>query len=416
MKIQIIDNRQIFNSETDSNEILVSHYSSFHALDAFDVTVIDLQDSGLWCSSHADSNVLLCRQDLESVASAINASRKSKILVLLPQNSIYQSGWVSPYSGRKGYRQKQNLKDMIPLLQKKMLKGILPDDISLVAGKSTTRVKDYYLEADFSLLVDERIDHEIKLISDAESCTAFSFAGKAYSTIEVTNSHELKALLCEIFPEEQTPFIAPEWLKSISFLNQDEVESSIDDLRSKIAQLEEQKNEQIAVLDDYERKKSILCTKGQDLQDIVVSILQEMLNDEEEFADVNEEDYRFETENMVFVFEVKGSKGGLTRKNLSDTDGHVQITKDELETVQDAREVKGCLIFAEQIDTNLSERDDYPEKQLILAKQYRLALIPTSVLLVLYEHFCKGMLDAERFLQMIVESEGLVVFDSLSNE
>lgn len=69
-----------------------------------------------------------------------------------------------------------------------------------------------------------------------------------------------------------------------------------------------------------------------------------------DFEDVREEDFRYETADCVFIFEIKRSIKGLKREHVSKAEDHVQICADMLEEKESKQRVKGILVFSSQID------------------------------------------------------------------
>ena len=143
-------------------------------------------------------------------------------------------------------------------------------------------------------------------------------------------------------------------------------------------------------------------------------MLAKILDVSSDFEDAREEDFRYETDDCVYVFEIKGSVKGLKREQVSKTEDHVQICADKLEEMCSSQRVKGILIFSSQIEVPPSEKDSYPQKQLEIAARYGVAVMSAETLLRYYEASERGNLGPYDFIEILDSSSGFVEPPSFS--
>lgn len=114
------------NEEFTGNNVIINSIHDARSLDDFEINVIDLKDQQLW-KSRSDTQVTINTiEDLKSLSLMIQHSDKSKIIILFPQNSIYQYDYWS-----ETYREGKELKNMTSELM-----GIISTLVKWVKGDS----------------------------------------------------------------------------------------------------------------------------------------------------------------------------------------------------------------------------------------------------------------------------------------
>lgn len=98
MKTQLLVYRQRDCGFTETNDLTIKEFSKASAFDAFELTVIDLQDEQLWKSDYNNDKLLYDHADISSIREMMLLSKNSKCIVLLPQNCIYSHGYGRDYS------------------------------------------------------------------------------------------------------------------------------------------------------------------------------------------------------------------------------------------------------------------------------------------------------------------------------
>lgn len=98
MKTQLLVYRLRDCGFTETADLTIKEFSKASAFDAFELTVIDLQDEQLWKSDFNNDKLLFDHADISSIRQMMHQSKKSKCIVLLPQNCIYLHGYGRDYS------------------------------------------------------------------------------------------------------------------------------------------------------------------------------------------------------------------------------------------------------------------------------------------------------------------------------
>lgn len=412
MNIQILCYNSTDCVIKNAPDITVSSFTKPAAFDAFDLTVINLQQSDLWRNTRNSCSTLSSSADMDTISQMMSESSSSKMLILLPQNYsfLYNYSNGSRYSG-SGYRSRRPLKDIIDSLSGELLRPLLGLSLPLAFGLSTTQVAGREFSSDFHLQRTATCDYPTLTTSIAGDSTSFQISERLYATTLLAEDNDALLKLCDalsILPDEQEEL--PEWLNDVSYLDEKDLRSRRADITSKISRLEKERNAIDDKLNAYREKKSILCIKDSALEDCVRGMLSEILRVPNDFEDTKEEDFRYETEDAVYLFEIKGSVGGLKRQHVSKTNDHVQICSDDLEDSGQTKRVKGTLVFSSQINNPPISKDPYPQHQLTLAEREEIGILPAETLLRCYEASVQGSLSPDEFISLIGSSSGQIVY------
>ena len=84
MKLQIICNSRNINA--DGYEVVYSDLNNPSTFDSFNVNIIDLQNNNLWLNDGTNGRSINCIDDFKSLQILIEATKKSNIIIALPQN------------------------------------------------------------------------------------------------------------------------------------------------------------------------------------------------------------------------------------------------------------------------------------------------------------------------------------------
>lgn len=406
MKIQVLDESDRLSDGKDG--ITVRPFAKLEAFDAYDVTVISFQGKEIWENSLNNTHTVEAKNDIQTVYTAMKQAQKCKTVILFPQNEVYKYKSEYDYGKRVyQYTKTMQLKDMLPDVQEGILGHFFNKSMSLVFGKSATNILGAEFASDFYFKLAPDAGLSSRANSNAAGLTIVNSEDRDYySTLLVDSNEKISILLNFLFrsPQEKE---YPEWLESVTFLNEEVLSADLQKWeKQREAALHEisEINKELEAITEF---KSILCTKGLDLETKVREMLQEMLEDNSEYVDKKEEDYTFANESIVFVFEIKGSDGGLRRGHVSKTNDHVQIMYDKLEDAGEDKEAKGILIFSDNIMSDPSSRDEYPEKQVTLAERDNILIIPASIFLKMYEAHRRGELSFESFIDILTNQTGL---------
>lgn len=412
-RVQILGNIKEF-SDLDST-YAVHPYSELEAFDAYDLTIIDFQDSNIWRNQKRSTQSINESNDLRSITTAMDRSQNCKIAVLYPQNYVFQYEWEYISNGKYGYKKKCSLKDMLVNVKDDILYNFFPEYVNLVFGKSVTKIDDIDFLSDFH--IDSGTNQRLRTLccSEAKGATVVALDDAHFFTTLDINANNLESFVKMILGKEEEAEL-PWWLDEITYLDEMELRQ---DLERKIA-LKQQVLEDIsslqANLESYKDVKSIVCIKDRALELKIRSMLQEMLGDESDYEDTKKEDYSISHEEVEYIFEIKGATGGLKRQHLSRTNDHVQIKLDSFEEAGLEKKVKGVLIFSDNIEKNPQERDKYPETQVKLADRDELLVIPTTAFLRIYEDYKRGEMDTNKFFDLIDKHTGLLNYPPIKSD
>lgn len=89
MKTQLLVFRQRDCGFTETRDLTIKEFGKASAFDAFELTVIDLQDEHLWKSDCNNDNLINDHADISSIGQMLLQSNKCKCIVLFPQNCMY---------------------------------------------------------------------------------------------------------------------------------------------------------------------------------------------------------------------------------------------------------------------------------------------------------------------------------------
>ena len=106
-RVQIISNSGA--KAINENTVTYSKLNSPKALDDYDINIIDLRDDYLWENDENSEKAINKSNDFRSISKMINNSKRTKVVVMLPQNVYFK---YYRYSTGK-YRYTIPLKDMI---------------------------------------------------------------------------------------------------------------------------------------------------------------------------------------------------------------------------------------------------------------------------------------------------------------
>lgn len=414
MKTQLLVYRLRDCGFTETGDLTIKEFSKANAFDAFELTVIDLQDERLWQSDCDNDKLLNDHADISSIGQMLLQSNKCKCIVMFPQNCMYS--YCYEYDRQihaNRYKHKMPLKDFIKDFACSPIGELLPLPLHICFGESKTRLFDRELHSDFSFSTPILPPVYSILESEASTVSAVRLSeALAATTLCVNDNDDLLAVVDAIFPTETQPSRTPDWLEEVVFHDETTRRARMKAIDNQIALLSEEKKGIEEVLSDYRDIKSVLCSKDFELESKARHLLAEIAEVDEGFVDNKEEDFNFSYDDTLFLIEIKGSNGGLRRQHVSKTYDHVQIKMDEMEAEGNSRKIKGVLVFASQIEVRPKERDEFPEKQLSIAQRTEIAVLSTETLLRCYEAYVEGRLTSIAFKEALCQTSGLVSLDA----
>lgn len=413
MKTQILVYKKPNCGFTETSDLTIREFGKALAFDAFDLTVIDLQDKYLWKSDYTNDKILQDHADISSIRQMMLQSNKAKCIVVLPQNySFLYSYGYNLETHSEGYKKKKPLKDFIKDFAVSPIGELFSFSLRICFGKSITLVSNKELHSDFSFSMPITSPLKPLLTSNASTISTVLISETlAATTLEINTNEDLSAVIDAIFPAVVQSVLIPDWLDEVEYHDETAQRARIKEIDEEMALLDKEKKEIEGVLSNYQDIKSVLCSKDFELEKMTRHLLAKIVEVDEDFEDCKEEDFRFSYNNTLYLIEIKGSKGGLKRQHISKTYNHVQIKADAMEDEGSTSKLKGVLIFASQIELKPEERDPFPETQITIARKNDIAVLSTETLLRCYEAYIEKRLTSTSFKETLSQTSGLVSLD-----
>ncbi len=426
MKVQVITNNSLRWVEKnrisnphwlESQNLKFSSLSDPQSLDEFGINLIDLSSENLWYYNSDSSDDINDIKDIAHISRMVAMKKKCIVIYILPKNMSYH---YIKYNGN--YLKKEKLKNL-PDLIKNVCNSATPKDNHiqkrLVYENTTTRIgeQEYRASFFFDELLEELSDRPDFLWAKpltksqcSEKPTTISFGNDIYhTTLDVLETKDkLDNFLNHLFPNKSIEEI-PEWAKEIKILNDKKLLETIEDNERKIDEL----NNNITVaknkLQENERIKSILYSNGEQLVEVVFSILKEILScNLDDFVDEKKEDFIIQKEKYTIIGEIKGITSNIKNEHISQTDVHYQGYMDKIQEEEKKENVYQVLIINPLRNKSLNEREPVHETQINLAKRNKCLIIETKTLLRLYEKFVAGEISVEDCEKLFTEKQGLL--------
>lgn len=413
MKTQILVYKKPNCGFTETSDLTIREFGKVLAFDAFDLTVIDLQDKYLWKSDYTNDKILQDHADISSIRQMMLQSNKAKCIVVLPQNySFLYSYGYNLETHSEGYKKKKPLKDFIKDFAVSPIGELFSFSLRICFGKSITLVSNKELHSDFSFSMPIASPLKPLLTSNASTISTVLISETlAATTLEINTNEDLSAVIDAIFPAVVQSVLIPDWLDEVEYHDETAQRARIKEIDEEMALLDKEKKEIEGVLSNYQDIKSVLCSKDFELEKMTRHLLAKIVEVDEDFEDCKEEDFRFSYNDTLYLIEIKGSKGGLKRQHISKTYDHVQIKADAMEDEGSISKLKGVLIFASQIELKPEERDPFPETQITIARKNDIAVLSTETLLRCYEAYIEKRLTTTSFKETLSQTSGLVSLD-----
>lgn len=413
MKTQILVYKKPNCGFTETSDLTIREFGKALAFDAFDLTVIDLQDKYLWKSDYTNDKILQDHAEISSIRQMMLQSNKAKCIIVLPQNySFLYSYGYNLETHSEGYKKKKPLKDFIKDFAVSPIGELFSFSLRICFGKSITLVSNKELHSDFSFSMPITSPLKPLLTSNASTISTVLISETlAATTLEINTNEDLSAVIDAIFPAVVQSVLIPDWLDEVEYHDETAQRARIKEIDEEMALLDKEKKEIEGVLSNYQDIKSVLCSKDFELEKMTRHLLAKIVEVDEDFEDCKEEDFRFSYNDTLYLIEIKGSKGGLKRQHISKTYDHVQIKADAMEDEGSTSKLKGVLIFASQIELKPEERDPFPETQITIARKNDIAVLSTETLLRCYEAYIEKRLTSTSFKETLSQTSGLVSLD-----
>lgn len=406
MKIQFIsyDGEEIYQTK---ETIICNSFNNAKSFDEFDINIISLQNEQIWRNEGTSNTHVDCFNDLISLNTQIHNSKKSYIIILLPQNYYFK--YYKKPSGN-GYYHVEQLKDLIlywaqVLLTNSLFHGLF-NGTNIKYDNSTTVISDRNIESTFSFIPG----YEIVTKSTGNQVTTIRLHNRIYLTGLRFKSEgfDLDGFL-EVIGLVENKVEIPDWLEDYKFFNDDELLDSLKNeeerLRTVSKIIENIKNQ----LNENMSYKVALISSGDELVSIVFDILQEILScDLSDFEDKKNEDFLIQKTDVTFIGEIKGITSNVKSEHVSQLDVHYQGYLDKLQETNSEENVKALLIINPFRNKPIDVRDEIHINQINLAERNGSLIITANVLLNLFEKYKQNEINSDSIVNLLKEKTGLL--------
>lgn len=386
----------------DKNGIQQNSIHDIQALDEFDINVIDLSAKTLWQCDGNGRQTINSISDFKSISEMISSSEKSRIVIIYPQNGDFR---YKEY----GVQRSEELKNMLDEVSEKILIKLFRPLASIKIAYENTRTQLRTNEVAASFYF-KNMKNVLLKSARSNKATVVSMNNIILSTLFIDNFEKLIDLLSELglLNDKQEK---PDWFSEIKMLDDNLQEEIIKESKEKI-DMEQKKIAQAQVtIQSNNRLKSILYTTGDELVEVIFEIFQEILEcDLSEFVDLKKEDLLIETEEVIFIGEIKGVASNVKSTNITQVDTHFY---DYLETHDevDENKLKALLIINHQRNKAVSDREPIMGQQINLAKRNNSLIIETNTLLKVLELYRNNIVTKEQIISVFKENAGLLIID-----
>lgn len=394
-----------------NDKIDITDFNKLGALDNYKINVIDLSSSQIWANkgTRDEKPSLNSKMSLDffSIKEMIKNSKKSKIIICLPQNINYH--WK--YFDNNKIMQ---LKDMIGtftqiLYQLIPLEGlnIVYENCDSIIGNESVNASFYFNNCQFDNLTFSK---------DSEKITTIVSKNIFVTTLNIvqrTNSNLLDLYLKELgLIKDEVEY--PDWVYKYSF-NDDEIQNNnIEQAKEQIKLQEQIIQKANQKIQQNLRYKSILYNNSTALVDVIFEILEYIFDISlADFNDKQKEDFLFIKDGMTFIGEIKGVTSNVKYEHISQLEVHYSKYLDELQEKNKTEQIKKILIMNYERTKDIMIRDDINKMQIDLANKNETLIIDTKSLLTIYEKILQGELKKSNVINYIKNNSGLIELDKI---
>lgn len=398
-------------SEYSDKLYKISKLGEIQALDDFEICVIDLSNKYIWRYDELSPTNVNCYKDLLTIKEAIINSNISKVVIVLPQNEefyYYKTYKNNGYVLDKSIQLKDNKDNLIKIINNNLFRLEM---VGISFEKTKTSIANKNIDADFNFINYKGEQFEVLTFSQNSNKVTTINKDKIYiTTLKILDDNEkLKLFIEKYCKDKQEKQKVPDWVNDINFFNDEKLRK---DKGNNLTQINEIKQRNIRIDKELEKNleyKSILYTNGNELVQVVMSILDELLDyDSSEFVDEKREDFLIKKEDITFIGEIKGVSSAIANKNVSQLDVHVQSYLDNLQEEGIEENVKGLLIINHQRNKPIEERQEVHEHQVNLAKRNGSLIIETQTLLKIFEKYKLSKITKEKCKRLFEDNVGLL--------
>ena len=393
------------------NKIDINDFNKLEALDNYEINVIDLSSIEIWTNkgTKEDKPSLNSRMsnDFVSINKMISNSKKTKVVICLPQNINYHWKYYDEFRNSQ-------LKDIIPTFSKILAQLIPIEGFNIVYENSSTIIGSNYIKASFYFDNDEF--DELTISRDSEKITSIHSDNVIITSLDIiqsTNSSILNDYLREIsLLNDDVEY--PDGIYKYSFNDDDIQNNNIQQAKEQIKiqkDIIEQSNKK---LQDNLRYKSILYNNSDALVEVVFEIIEYVFDISlSDFNDEKKEDFLFKKDSITYIGEIKGVTSNVKYENISQLEVHYSKYLDKLQENGITEQIKKVLIMNYERTKDIMLRDEINKMQIDLAVKNDTLIIDSKTLLTIYERILQGKITKNQVVDYIKNSSGIVDLNKL---
>lgn len=395
----------------NSYDIEISNFNNLKALDNYDVNVFDLSNPSIWRSKsnkyEKPNGEIVISDDLKSIKTMIQNSKKTKVLICLPQNIQYKRDY---FRDTKYYQ----LKDIISVFSNVIEQIISFVGVILIYENNNTKIGKeninssfyFYGEAFEKITVSNDSEKTTTIRHKSTTITALDILSDKKCELLVTYLNQVNLLVCK---QEY-----PDWLYAYNFHDDEKQRNLIEQAKAQIKlqkEIIEKANDKLVENLKY---KSILCTNSDQLVDVVFEILEYIFDISlSDFNDEKKEDFLFKKNNITFLGEIKGVTTNVKYEHISQLEVHYSKYLDKLADEGATENIKKILIMDYERNKDVKERNEINQMQIDLATKNDTLIIDTENLLKVYEKILDGSLTKTKVVDYITNNSGLIDSDNI---
>ena len=410
MKIQYIGYNYLDKMSTEDFYIEEGDFLEFKILEDYDVNFISFNENEIWKNFEKNTNNIVYESDLKYIFEMIEENKKSKIIVILPQNFIYQYNY-NKFSQK--YQNELFLKEISPLLNRIFFKT---KEQWIVFGSTSSEMGDAEINSDFYFneeILKKGVTEITRSIKSEKLTTIKIGDNLYYTTLNLDRKNAIKNF--NNFISNYIIFNSkdiPDWIKEYNFNDDIKLKEEKEKIENELKKKEHEKKENINQINKNNRYKSILFLTGESLVTIIKEMLEEMLEiDLSAFKDKKREDIRIEFEDVVFIVEIKGINSSVKNSNISQLDNHVELYNEEEKGIKG----KGILIINPERTKNVEERNSIHDSQNQKIEKDDNLMITTEIFLKLFELFKQNKIKKEKIKSILQTEIGMLTIEKLND-
>lgn len=389
-----------------NNNIEISNFNNLKALDNYDVNVFDLSNTNIWKNKSSKNEKAngdtIISSDLKSIKTMIQNSKKTKVLICLPQNVKYRCDYYDEVL----YYQ---LKDILDVFSDVLEQMISFAGVTLVYENNNTKIGKYNVNSSFYFYGD--MFEKITVSNDSEKTTTIRYKNTTITALDILNDKNCDLLISYL---SQTNLLVskqeyPDWLYAYNFHDDEQQRNLIEQAKVQIKIQKEIIEKANDKLFENLKYKSILCTNSEQLVDVVFEILEYIFDISlSDFNDEKREDFLFKKNNITFLGEIKGVTTNVKYEHISQLEVHYSKYLDKLTDEGLTEDIKKILIMDYERNRDVKERNEINQMQIDLATKNDTLIIDTESLLKVYEKILNGSLTKEIVVSYITNNSGLI--------